>query len=353
MPRRAFILLLLLPLAGCLNIGPQTIVQDRFKYNQAIRDSWEEQMLTNVISIRYGESPVFLTVNSVIAQYGLETRATLGGSTSSGVLGSDTIRGDAGATWSERPTITYAPVEGRDFARNLLTPIKPSELFALIESGSNAESSLRLLVKSINGLTAYDPATRQLNPQFFRVLRAFRVLQQEKALGIRRDMQGQDVVTYLYLRDVPANPIIEEAVLTLVDGLNLGRERGPGIEVVFGSHFVDERTIAVQTMSVLDILTEASAFVLVPDQHVAEGRTVANRTVADGDTLSRPLLRVHSSESRPGDALVAVRSRDYWFYIDDRDIDSKNAFAFLMVIMQLTAAQQESKGPTVTIGTGL
>jgi len=34
-------------LAGCLNVGPNTIVQDRFKYNQAIRDSWEEQMLNN------------------------------------------------------------------------------------------------------------------------------------------------------------------------------------------------------------------------------------------------------------------------------------------------------------------
>lgn len=58
-------------LTGCLNIGPNTIVRDRFEYNQAIRDSWEEQMLTNMVAIRYGEAPIFLNVNSVIAQYGL------------------------------------------------------------------------------------------------------------------------------------------------------------------------------------------------------------------------------------------------------------------------------------------
>ena len=112
-------------LGGCLNIGPNTIVQDRFKYNQAIRDSWEEQMLTNMVAIRYGESPVFLNVSSVIAQYGLETSARVGAGVNSSFVGDDTIQGNAAAVWSERPTITYTPVEGQEFAINLLTPIRP------------------------------------------------------------------------------------------------------------------------------------------------------------------------------------------------------------------------------------
>ncbi|MEJ2088323.1 MAG: hypothetical protein P8Y69_07580, partial [Gammaproteobacteria bacterium] len=143
--------------AGCLNIGPSTIVQDRFRYNQAIRDSWEEQMLTNMVAIRYGESPVFLNISSVIAQYGLETSANVAAGMNSGFGGSETLEGGGRAVWSERPTITYTPVEGQDFAVNLLTPISPTEIFALIEAGWNAERSLRLLLKSINGVSAYDP----------------------------------------------------------------------------------------------------------------------------------------------------------------------------------------------------
>ena len=339
--------------AGCLNIGPTTIVQDRFKYNQAIRDSWEEQMLTNMIAIRYGESPVFLDVSSVIAQYGIQTSARIGGGLGTSITGDDTLQGDVGALWAERPTITYAPVEGREFAMNLLTPVRPAQLFALIESGWNAERCLRLLLKSINGVSAYDPSTRRLNPDFFRVLDAFGALQEEEALGIHQEIDGDSVRTRLFLRDVASNPIIDRALDTLIEVLRLGGERGEGVAVVSGPYFVDPATIAVQTMSVMDILTESSAYVLVPESHVAEGRTPPNRMVAEGDHVSRPLLRVHASAKTPEDALVAVRNRGYWFYIDDRDIESKKAFSFLMIIMQLTAAQQESKGPVVTIGTGL
>lgn len=345
------LLLLFIMLSGCLNIGPNTIVQDRFKYNQAIRDSWEEQMLTNMVAIRYGESPVFLNVNSVIAQYGLETSATLAGGLGTSFTGDDTLQGNARAVWSERPTITYSPVEGQDFAINLLTPIKPSEVFALIEAGWNAERSLRLLLKTINGISAYDPVTRQLNPDFFEILDAFKAFQDEEALGIRRVVEEGKVSTFLYLRDVESNPAIENALTVFEDKLRLG-QGGGDVEVVFGPYFRNPRTIAMQTMSVMDILTQSSAYIMVPEIHVTEGRTRANRLTDAAKGASRPLLRVYSSEERPKDALVSVHGRDHWYYIDDRDIDSKKSFSFLMIIMQLTAAQQDDKGPSVTIGTG-
>lgn len=339
-----------LPLGGCLNIGPNTIIEDRFKYNQAIRDSWEEQMLTNMVAIRYGESPVFLNVSSVIAQYGLQTSARLGAGFNDSFTGDDTLQGSATAIWSERPTITYTPIEGQDFAINLLTPIRPSELFALIEAGWNAERSLRLLLKTINGISAYDPISRTPNEDFFQILDAFKTLQDEEALGIRREADEEGVRTFLYLRKVAANEHIERALDVFERKLGL-EQSGQDVEVIFGPYFRDGHTIAMQTMSVMDILSESAAYILVPEAHVSEGRTRPNR-VLDDDGASRPLLRVYSSVDKPKDALVSVQSRGYWFYIDDRDIDSKKAFSFLMIIMQLTSAQQEDRGPAVTIGTG-
>lgn len=113
--RAATLVTLHLALYGCLSIGPHTIVNDRFKYNQAIRDSWAEQMLGNMVAIRYGESPVFLNVSSVIAQYGLETSATLQGGINNALAGGDALETGANATWTERPTITYLPVQGNEF----------------------------------------------------------------------------------------------------------------------------------------------------------------------------------------------------------------------------------------------
>lgn len=349
--RVAFIGLSLFVLVGCINIGPSTIVQDRFKYNQAIRDSWEEQMLTNMVAIRYGESPIFLNVSSVIAQYSLETSGQLTGGVGTSFTGDDTVQGGVRAVWTERPTITYSPVEGQDFAINLLTPIRPSEVFALIGAGWNAERSLRLLLKSMNGISSYDPSTRLLNPDYFKVLDAFKTLQDEAALGIRREVTDEEVKTFIFLRETQVNAEIIEALKVLEGVLQLERRDGD-IEVVFGPYYIDGRTIAMQTMSVMDILTESSAYIIAPEAHIDEGRTRPNRITGPGDRSSRPLLRIYSSKDKPQDAVAKVYGRDHWYYIDDKDLDSKKTFSFLMIIMQLTAAQQDTAGPSVTIGAG-
>ena len=59
-------------LSGCMSIGPATIARDRFDYVSAISESWKDQMLLNIVKLRYADVPVFLDVSSVISQYGLE-----------------------------------------------------------------------------------------------------------------------------------------------------------------------------------------------------------------------------------------------------------------------------------------
>ncbi len=56
-------------LGGCVGIGPPILRRDQFDYNSAISDSWKEQMLNNLVKIRYGDTPVFLDVTNVISQY--------------------------------------------------------------------------------------------------------------------------------------------------------------------------------------------------------------------------------------------------------------------------------------------
>lgn len=37
--------------------------------------------------------------------------------------------------WIDRPTITYAPLAGEEFARSFMSPIPPSAVMSMIQSG--------------------------------------------------------------------------------------------------------------------------------------------------------------------------------------------------------------------------
>jgi hypothetical protein len=65
--------------------------------------------------------------------------------------------------------------------------------------------------------------------------------------------------------------------------------------------------------------------------------------------LSGPLLRVEKSAPC---AYAAVRYKDHWFYIDQRDRDSKATFALLLEVSRLELASTESRAPILTLPLG-
>jgi hypothetical protein len=61
------------------------------------------------------------------------------------------------------------------------------------------------------------------------------------------------------------------------------------------------------------------------------------------------LLHVRSAGHAPDDAFVAVKYREGWFWIDDRDHESKAAFSFLMLLFSLTETGTSQTAPIVTV----
>ena len=106
--------------------------------------------------------------------------------------------------------------------------------------------------------------------------------------------------------------------------------------VVYGARPVSHQEIAIQSRSMMQVLIDLGSYIEVPARDIAEGRVFVAPRNDEMDPLFPALLRVHSSESAPKDAHVAVRYRDGWFYIDDRDHESKAAFNFLMLLFSLT-----------------
>ena len=87
-----------LTLGGCRSVGPPSVPKDRFDYASAISESWKQQMLLNLVKLRYADAPVFLDVSSVIAQYTVQAQAAAGG-TSLGAGSSAFVNGGAG--WAD------------------------------------------------------------------------------------------------------------------------------------------------------------------------------------------------------------------------------------------------------------
>lgn len=94
--------------------------------------------------------------------------------------------------------------------------------------------------------------------------------------------------------------------------------------------------------------TGHSAQVDVPAEHVSDGRATPG---CGEEAKSSPgrLGRILISREKPADAHAAVRYRNHWFWIDDRDLQTKRAFAFMMMFFTLSETGDKENLPLITI----
>ncbi len=75
--------------------------------------------------------------------------------------------------------------------------------------------------------------------------------------------------------------------------------------------------------------------------------------VFDWNAVTGDLLRVCTCKHRPKTAAVAVKYRGHWFYIDDRDHNSKATFSLLMQLFELKAGGGATEAkPVLTLSVG-
>jgi hypothetical protein len=193
--RRALLLILLPLLPGCA-LGPDSIKHDRFDYTETLSSSWKQQMLINMVKLRYGDTPVFLDVASVISQYSIETTADLRFTWVHPVAGvGDSKSTGATARYTDRPTITYSPLSGERFARSIMKPIPPPALLSLIQAGYPIDLVLRACTQSVNGIrNRYGglARSRQADPEFYPLLERLRRMQNSGALSLRVEKTGEN-----------------------------------------------------------------------------------------------------------------------------------------------------------------
>lgn len=328
--------------AGCGTLrDPATIQPDMLGYNEAIAMSQREQLLLNIVRLRYRDTVNFIQITGVTTSYS----SSLGGDLGSG-FGIDAgpfeeaLRFGAEGERSVRPLVEYEPLQGPGYAFQLLSPIEPSSLFLLTQSGWSAE---RLLLCCIARVAEVENARAAAGPTpdfvpdntGFRALAAdFRRLQLEGGLivDIYAGSGGRQVVLTIRGESAPATRVREA----------LGFEPGETSLPITDQATAGD-ALTVRGRSLLGILAALSQTVEVPAEHAAF--VTAPPASGDWNTVIGGMFRVRHSEERPTDAAVAVQYRGVWFSIADSDLQSKSTFDLVSHLFALQAARGQAGAP--------
>ena len=346
-------------LAGCKSIGPDTVTRDRFDYGEVLGDSWKSQMLLNLVKIRYGDSPVFLDVSSIVAGYSYQRNfsASASGNGISHGFPEGTTYGTAGVgvggSYNDSPTISYTPLQGAKFARSLMSPIPTTALMNVIQTGFPVDQVLRLTAQSVNGLDnrrSLDLGVQPANPEFYALLRDLRRIQNSGDIGMRSDNVGSEVVLQMVLRPKPA-AAVENARLNVTKFLGLN-PAAREFTVVYGTVQRTNTEIAILSRSIYQVLADLSWSIAVPESDVE--KQLVTPTPADdlsSDGTIPPLIRINESDSRPSGAFVAIPYRGHWFWVSDADLPSKRMFSFILFLFTFVETDTAGTAPILTIPT--
>jgi len=356
--------IVLLASYGCGMLGPVSLKEGRNRYNHVIAYTGSEQMLINLVKLRYFDRPTFLKVSSI------STNMQWGASASAQVPIGDPIYSagnlvpfGAGIKYVESPTITYTPLTGEAFVRQMLTPIPLKTLILLFQAGWSIETVLRLVVQEINNLENASPASGP-TPERESIFRKF--LEVASILGDlhrRRvvewsfdDREGGTMYIYPQLSADEQKAVARLKGLLRIKGTYRGMEQWgmERYEVGYGICFGDSNKLSVITRSMNDILFYISQSVEVPPNHMEKNLVTITRT-GDGTVFNwRELfhedqVKIRWSQSRPEGAYIAIQHRGFWFYIEDSDLDSKSTFLLLQILADLQAGSAPSAGPVLTL----
>jgi len=388
---------------GCIH-GPTALRVSHEAHNEAIQTRMKEELLLNLIRLRYREVPLFLQMGSVVVQFQFDAAAGLSATLKEG--GPDEAGLSAGVGMSERPTFTYTPMQDNEFVQRMLRPVDIRVPMLLQRSGWSIDRVMRLTIQRVNGI---DNATRASGPtpdtvpsydEFQRLSAALRRLQIEEAVtfgyeSVERELSapvpveavsGSDMVAAaregyrfvarddgrslvltgpeqsLVMRIAP-DRLRDPAVRSFVDLLGLE----PGLDrytIVSSSSELPSlldpagtrREIAVATRSLLGTLYYLSQAIEVPAADVERGLVTRTRGPEDAPfdwgRVSGDLLRIRSSDRRPERAAVKVPYRGSWFYIEDDDLQSKSTFALLLGLFALQSGASAPPAPVLTLPAG-
>ncbi len=342
--------------------------QGRTAYNAAIQNTTSQQLLLNLVRLRYCDIPYFLDVTNVTTQFNFSRKANAsvlipGFNQDNPVsLGGDIL-------FEDRPTIQYTPLEGHKFATQLMHPISLRIIQNLIFTGWDVDSVFRLMLQSLddvpNAVLASSPQPDQLPnyEKFFEItslLRHFQLLGQfhmgvshvdtsEENEFTSHDMEkepnqmqlifpaeGKDAERLAFLLE-DAKKVDDKYILNINLGYNKKAE------------------IGIMPRSVMGCMYYLSLGVDVPQIDIDEGNVPVTKVDGknfDWGCVINNLISIKNCKGKPKNAFISAYYRGTWFYIPNNDIRSKRTFVLLQQLYNLQAIQVQQQPNLLSIPLG-
>jgi len=336
-------------LTACSSIGPKTMDRDQLDYGRSVGDNWKNQMLANLVKLRFVDMPVFVDVGQIVSGYTLQTQVSGRVGFGDSFTGGDSQGVGAGGSFTDRPTITYTPKTGEDYLRSLLEPVEPRSLLALVLAGYSSELLFSWAVESVNGMRNYSikrGGARQADPEFIEYVALIQVLQDAAAIGFELENDpktGHDIIMVFDSKHFDETIQLRRARARELSGLNQELNR---YRVIYAPYASDDSTLAMQTRSIIQILGSMSGFIDIPPEK--------SSYAADGYDLpygvSRP-FHVLSGQERPEESFAEIKYKGDWYWIEDSDLTSKRVFTLMLFLTTLTNYGGDENAPVLTIPT--
>ena len=349
-------------LAGCVHparpVSP--IESDTLAYSSAISDARQEQLLLNIVRLRYNDPVTFVDAERITTTENTMVNGALASAFAlSGQDLDQVLNGNFGTNMSSQPSIAYSALRGSDYAQQILQPLPPATIFLMSQSGWSVERLMLCCVSRIGDLenaraaAGPTPPTMPDNAHFRELAALMRSLQE----------RGQLLVQVIDPDETEENGDGKpRVILKWQRTTELGQQLADffrrywvsDVSVISGDLYITEISTrgnslgdyAARGRSLLGVMSALSQSIHIPDAHKDIARASQMAVEASADPCRAPggwqdvnggLFAVQSAEERPETASIAVEYRDYWFYVDDRCHDAKETLNLLDHLYALQA----------------
>jgi len=284
---------------GC-HTAKDALRADFTDFNTILQTSETRQMLLNLVRLHYREPPLFMQAGSLTASYENSVSANSSGSLEQG--DASFIGAGASFTFSSKPTISYTPVEGKEYVQQFMAEITPDTFALLMHAGWPVRTLGELIIAEVTLPSGERLIGQSDAASYARFVEFLGELQRAESANTLRFVKRAD-----------------GGIDCETDTMKIGVERFR-FRSLFSAMFVAARNIDTP--------------------EARKGWTTPTARVK--------LLDIRVSEKPPADAMVAVEHAGSWYSIANDDIASKDLIALLLQLSRIQAGPS-APAPLVTI----
>ncbi len=361
-------------LGSCASIGPKHIDLDRANYNDIIWQTDLEQLLKNIVRLRYIETSSYFQVTNVTASSSLvqSVSGQLVGPPSSLSYYPQWSAGPQ-MVYTDSPTISYAPIGNAAFVASLEKPVNFNYFILLTHGARYGFDDLAKVMLSRIGPLANSPSATSLSvyelpdyKPFYRFVDLVEKMLTTRAiipkpiyfnetLGIMLRFQQKNSANALLLKKMVGVPANSENIIIMPEGEAVIVQEKNGQLVVPPIPNKLSNVVYAQTRSINAMLTFLSHAVHVPHPDIKAHMTLEghypDNTVFNWNPLMKGVLTIHCANFEPMEnVMIKTYVNHHWFYIKASDVDSKMTLYLVIKLIEIVSVlPPQYQGPSLTL----